>query len=54
MSWVGPNTDLHKVLELMDTDDVNQVPVVTNGNLEGIIRRDNLLRFIKTRIEFDY
>ncbi|HET9533686.1 MAG TPA: site-2 protease family protein, partial [Blastocatellia bacterium] len=39
MKWVGPNTDLHKVLELMDTDDVNQVPVVTDGNLEGIIRR---------------
>ncbi|HSE97909.1 MAG TPA: site-2 protease family protein [Blastocatellia bacterium] len=54
MSWVEPNTDLHKVLELMDSDDVNQVPVVARGHLEGIIRREHLLRFIKTRVEFDY
>jgi Zn-dependent protease/predicted transcriptional regulator len=54
MRWVDPNTDLQRVLELMDTDDVNQVPVIAEGHLEGIIRREHLLRFIKTRVEFDY
>jgi Zn-dependent protease/predicted transcriptional regulator len=54
MSWVGPNTDLKKVLELMDSDDINQVPVLDEGHLEGIIRREHLIRFIKTRVEFDY
>ncbi|HWP43763.1 MAG TPA: site-2 protease family protein [Blastocatellia bacterium] len=54
MSWVDPNTDLRKVLELMDSDDINQVPVIADGHLQGIIRREHLLRFIKTRAEFDY
>jgi predicted transcriptional regulator len=42
------------VVEMMDKEDLNQVPVVSNGRLEGMIRRENILRFIKTRAEFDY
>lgn len=54
MQWVDPGTDLRRVLEVMDRDDVNQVPVVSEGRLEGLIRRENLLRFISTRAEFDF
>jgi Zn-dependent protease/CBS domain-containing protein len=54
LRWVEPNTDLGRVLEVMETDDVNQVPVVSDGRLLGVVRRDNLLRFIRTRVEFDY
>jgi CBS domain-containing protein len=54
MTWVEPNTDLGHVLEVMHGDDVNQVPVVDGGRLEGLIKREDLLRFVKTRAEFNY
>jgi Zn-dependent protease/CBS domain-containing protein len=54
MRWVEPDADLRQVVELMEHDDVNQVPVVSGGTLEGLICRDDLLDFIKTRSEFDY
>jgi Zn-dependent protease/CBS domain-containing protein len=54
MRWVEPDADLRQVVELMEHDDVNQVPVVSGGQLEGLICRDDLLDFIKTRSEFDY
>lgn len=54
MKWVGPDTELAQVLEIMDRHDVNQVPVVQDGYLEGLVRREDLIRFIKTRAEFDH
>ncbi len=54
MRWVEPNAELRQVLEVMENDDLNQVPVVSEGRLEGLIRRENVLRFIKTRAEFNY
>jgi Zn-dependent protease/predicted transcriptional regulator len=54
MKWVEPNAELRRVLEIMQQDDVNQVPVVSDGHLEGLVRREDLLRFIATRAEFDY
>ena len=54
MRWVEPDADLKQVVELMEKDEVNQVPVVSGGQLEGLIGRDDLLGFIQTRSEFDY
>jgi Zn-dependent protease/CBS domain-containing protein len=54
MRWVEPDTDLRQVVDLMEHDRVSQVPVVSGGQLEGIIGRDDLLGFIETRREFDY
>lgn len=53
MHSVAPNTDLHKVIEVMENDSVSQVPVVSDGHLEGLVRREDVLRFIRTRSEFD-
>ena len=39
---------------LLEKDEVNQVPVVSGGQLEGLIGRDELLGFIQTRSEFGY
>jgi hypothetical protein len=33
--------------------DVNQLPVMSNGRLEGIISRDRVLQFLVTRAELD-
>lgn len=54
MNWVEPDTDLKQVVELMERDEISQVPVVSGGQLEGLISRDDLVGFIQTRSEFDY
>ena len=49
LKWVGPDEDLSSVLQLMSTEDVNQLPVVDGGNIVGMVARENLLAFIHTR-----
>ena len=43
--------DALSVLELMDREDVNQVPVMAGETLVGLISRDNVVHFINTRAE---
>jgi len=40
-----------EALETMGRDDVNQLPVVIGGHLEGIVSRANVLQFLQTRAE---
>lgn len=51
LKWVKPDDDLTDVLQILTTEDVNQLPVVENGSIVGMIARDNLLSFIRTRSE---
>lgn len=51
LKWVRPNDDLSDVLQMLTTEDINQVPVVENGNIVGMVARDSLLSFIRTRTE---
>jgi len=48
---VKPNEELSRVLEIMTSEDVNQLPVVEEGKLVGMVARDNVLAFIKARSE---
>lgn len=48
---VSPDTDAYTVLERMSEKDVNQIPVVAEGRLIGIIARDSILRFIQAKSE---
>jgi len=48
---VAPETSAVEALELMSREDINQVPVIANGHLEGIFSRGQVLRFLQTRIE---
>ncbi|HEX4999653.1 MAG TPA: site-2 protease family protein [Terriglobia bacterium] len=48
---VSPETGVKEALDLMVRDDVNQLPVVVNGRLAGVISRGNVLQFLKTRGE---
>jgi Zn-dependent protease/predicted transcriptional regulator len=48
---VEPDTPLMEALETMSRDDVNQLPVVSNHHLEGIVTRGNVLQFLQTRAE---
>ena len=48
---VTPATSVMEALETMGRDDVNQLPVVNAGHLEGIVTRANVLQFLQTRAE---
>lgn len=48
---VEPNTLVTEALEMMGREDVNQLPVVLNGSIAGIISRGDVLRLLQTRAE---
>jgi Zn-dependent protease/predicted transcriptional regulator len=45
------DTPVTEVLEVMAREDLNQLPVVICGRVEGVISRDQVLRYLQTRIE---
>lgn len=51
LKWVRPSDDLSGVLQLLTTEDVNQLPVMDSGNIVGMVGRDALLSFIHLRGE---
>jgi Zn-dependent protease/CBS domain-containing protein len=48
---VAPNEDLVNILQILSENDINQVPVVWENKVVGIVARDNLINFINTRNE---
>ena len=46
---ISPEESLSNVLSLMVTQDVNQLPVMQNNHLIGVLRRDDIMRFIEVR-----
>jgi Zn-dependent protease/predicted transcriptional regulator len=48
---VTPSTPVMTALETMGRDDVNQLPVVENHHLEGVVTRAHVLQFLQTRAE---
>ena len=48
---VNPNTPVTEALEVMARQDLNQLPVVTERGLAGLISRAHILQLIQTRAE---
>lgn len=48
---VQPDDDLATIVERMTAENINQYPVVERGRLLGMVGRDSLLNFIRTRAE---
>ncbi len=48
---VGPDEDLATIMRILTEQNINQLPVVKDGNIVGMIARDNLLSFIGIRSE---
>jgi CBS domain-containing protein len=48
---VSPDEDLATALKILTEQNINQLPVVKDGNIVGMIARDNLLSFISIRSE---
>jgi Zn-dependent protease len=51
MRTVEPTTPAAEALTSMLRDDVNQLPVVDNGHMEGIVTRATILQLIQSRSE---
>jgi CBS domain-containing protein len=48
---VTPETSLKDALEVMATNDLNQLPVLANGRLRGMVSRGQVLQLFQTRAE---
>ena len=46
---IAPKQSLKEVLALMSTEDVNQLPVVQDGHLVGVLSRDAVIRSLEIR-----
>jgi CBS domain-containing protein len=46
---VAPQQSLNEVLSLMVAQNVNQVPVVEDGRLIGVLSREDIMRFLEIR-----
>ncbi|HVA72659.1 MAG TPA: site-2 protease family protein [Candidatus Limnocylindrales bacterium] len=51
IQWVMPNEPVTAVLARMQSEDVNQMPVLQEGHIIGMIARDSILRVIQTRMQ---
>ena len=50
---VSPATPVTEALKIMSHDDVNQLPVVADGHVAGVITRSHVLRLIQARAELN-
>lgn len=48
---VSSDRPVSEALETMGRNDINQLPVVSNGRLQGIIARAHIMQFLQTRAE---
>jgi Zn-dependent protease/predicted transcriptional regulator len=50
---VRPETSVMSALETMGREDINQMPVMADGKLAGMISRDQIVKYLYTRRELD-
>jgi Zn-dependent protease len=49
LKWVRPDEELSSVMRILSEGDVNQVPVVLDNKIIGMVTRENLLNFVQVR-----
>jgi CBS domain-containing protein len=54
MRTIAPETRAIQALELMAREDMNQLPVVSDGHLVGVITRGHVMRFLNTHAELSH
>jgi Zn-dependent protease len=52
MQWVRPDSELWDALERMDQNGVNQLPVIQDDQIAGLLTRENVISFLRTLQEF--
>jgi len=48
---VSPDTPVTQALEIITRDDINQMPVVADGRLQGVFSRSSVMGFLRNRAE---
>ena len=51
LATVSPETDLLSALKLMDSNNIAQIPVVEDNELVGVLSREQVVHYIRTRAE---
>ncbi|MGB9404288.1 MAG: site-2 protease family protein [Candidatus Acidiferrales bacterium] len=51
IQWAAPDEPVLGILERMQREDINQMPVLDQGNIVGMIARDAILRVLQTRLK---
>jgi Zn-dependent protease/predicted transcriptional regulator len=49
LKWVRPDEELSSVMKILAENNVNQVPVVLDNKIIGMVTRENLLNFVHVR-----
>ena len=49
LKWVRPDEELFSVFRILTENDINQVPVVQDNQIVGMVTRENLLNFVNIR-----
>ncbi len=49
LQWVRPEEELSKVFRMLSENDINQLPVLQDGTVVGMVTRENLLNFVNVR-----
>ena len=49
---ISPDAPVQKALEIMGSEDLNQLPVVENSEVRGVLTRAHILQLLQTRAEF--
>lgn len=50
---IQPDTELWAAMEEMDRDGVNQLPVMTDGQIQGMLSREDVISYLRTLQELD-
>jgi len=53
MKRIRPDAELVAVLEEMDCDGVNQLPVMVDDQIQGLLSRDDMIGLLHTLGEFN-
>jgi Zn-dependent protease/predicted transcriptional regulator len=51
IKWASPSEPVLSVLERMQGEDINQMPVLEDGRVVGMIGRDSILRVLQARLQ---
>jgi len=54
LKWIGPDAKLVEALKVMDRDGVSQLPVMFDGQIQGILGRDDVISLMRTLSEFGH
>ena len=51
MISIDPDTDLLAALQMMDSANISQIPVLADGELVGVLTREQIVHYLRTRAE---